>query len=584
MMMKPAEALSLLRRKMLSSNLDGYIQPVHDEYMSEYPPACNLRLEWLTGFDGSAGTLLVLADTAALFVDGRYTLQAARQLDVELFEIFNTADQTPQQWAEKNAKNKRIGYDSKLYTQDMFKRMEAHKLTWVAVDNLVDAVWQERPAPPATALAIHEHKYNGKTSTEKRSQIAHSIMLAGADAALITAPDSVCWLLNIRGRDVENTPLVLAPLIINSDGHVELFVQSARVSAEVAAHLGNQLAVVEPQTLQARLAALGAEKKRIFVDSKSVPLWHIRQLSASGAELVYGDDPCQLPKATKNIVEITGIKNAHLRDGKALIKLLCWLDSEASKREVSELEVCAQLLIFRKENETFVEPSFNTISGSGANGAIVHYRATQETNRTLKSGELFLLDSGAQYPDGTTDITRTIAISESSAEHKDRFTRVLKGHIAIATAQFPQGTNGSQLDALARQYLWQAGLDYDHGTGHGVGCFLGVHEGPQRISKRAGDAALMSGMIISNEPGYYKTGEYGIRIENLVVVCKREGAFLGFETLTCVPIDTRLVDVSMLTLDEKKWLNDYHAWVFSQQEKGSSDADRTWLEARCAAI
>ncbi len=586
MNMNTNEKLQALREQLKEHKLDGYVQPLSDEFMSEYPPACYRRVEWLTGFSGSAGTAVVLADKAAFFTDGRYTLQAQAEVDSSLFEQHNSADVGSAAWVSYQLSEGRIGYDPKLFTRDMLSRMQKSigAVELVAVDNLVDAIWKDRPQAPATDVFVHDEQYNGESSSSKRARIAEAIKKAGAECAVIAAPDSVCWLLNIRARDVESTPLLLAPLIIDETGQVQLFVDAARVNAKTAAHLGNEVSLVEPDALADSLSALANNKKRVLCDPSSVPLWYIRQLD--GALIVDGNDPCTLPKATKNAAEIQSTRNAHRRDGVAVTKLLHWLETQS--QPVTEMDVEKQLQSFREQVDGFVESSFNTIAGSGPNGAIVHYRASKKTNRTLGTGELFLLDSGGQYPDGTTDITRTVAVGAPSAEHKEHFTRVLKGHIAVATAIFPKGTAGSQLDTLARQYLWEAGLDYDHGTGHGVGLFLGVHEGPQRISKRGGDVALAEGMVLSNEPGYYKTGAYGIRIENLVVVRTSDMAgdrsMLCFDTITCAPIDTRLVDVDMLTEKEKTWLNAYHGWVLETLLSSMSSEEGEWLKARCAAI
>jgi Xaa-Pro aminopeptidase len=591
--MKGKEKLQALRNRMKKHGVSALVQPVHDEYMNEYPPAAARRVEWLTGFSGSAGAVAVTLDKAAIFVDGRYTLQAKDQVDGALYEQHNISDLTPDSWLTKIFdKNARVGYDAKLHTRDSVKRLEAalakKSIGLIAVPNLIDTIWQDKPPAPATALFVHDLKYSGEASASKRQRIAGDIVNAGADAAVITAPDAVCWLFNIRAHDVENAPLVLAPAIIDAHGKAQLFVASSRCDAQVRAHLSNEVAICEPDTLEETLKSLGKAKKRVLVDPHSAPVWFSQMLADAGALPVDVQDPCLLPKAMKNPVELQGMRAAHIRDGLAVTRLLCWLDRETAKRQVMEMEVGDQLLKFRAASELFREASFNTISGSGPHGAIVHYRVTHKTNRALEKGELFLLDSGGQYPDGTTDITRTVPIGKSPIEARDRFTRVLKGHIAIAMARFPEGTAGSQLDVLARQYLWQVGLDYDHGTGHGVGCFLNVHEGPQRISKRGGDAALKPGMIVSNEPGYYKTGAYGIRIENLVAVSEREigngKKYLGFETLTCAPIDTRLVDAAMLTLQEKQWLNNYHAWVYEQLSPDLDENERSWLKARCSAL
>ncbi len=590
--MQTKEKLIALRAQLKIHKLQGFLQPVHDEFMNEYPPASAQRVQWLSGFSGSAGTVAVLTDTAALFTDGRYTLQAAKETDDTLFEQHNSSDMTPEAWLVRTCKaGARIGYDARLYNKNMVTRIEkilhTKDITLVPCENLVDVVWKDKPSAPATPLFVHELKYAGMESSAKRGEIAELLQERSADVLLLTAPDSVCWLLNIRASDVEHTPLALGNALLDKEGKVQLFIAPDRVGDEVRVQLGNEVSLHEPDALKDTLAKLGAGKKTVWCDTQQVSMWHMDALK--GAHIKETPDPCQKMKACKNPVELKGINDAHIRDGAAVVKLLAWLDKETQARAVKESEVCDKLRAFRAEHPMFHDVSFPTISGSGEHGAIVHYHVSKASDRALQAGELFLLDSGAQYPDGTTDITRTVPIGKPSAEQIDRFTRVLKGHIAIATARFPKGTTGSQLDALARQYLWRAGLDYDHGTGHGVGCFLGVHEGPQRISKRGGDVALEPGMVVSNEPGYYKTGAYGIRIENLVAVSegnKGEGdrPYYGFDTLTCVPIDTRLVDGKMLTADEKDWLNQYHAWVLQSLASLEDSETNAWLRVRCAPM
>jgi len=549
------EKLKNLRELLAKNGLDAWLQPVHDEWFGEYPPACNRRVEWISGFSGSAGLTIIGREKAVLLTDGRYTLQARAQVPAQ-FEVQNSGDISAQKWLADNFPNGgRVGYDPKLYTRAMLDKLAGEKIELVASENLIDKLWSARPPTPATKVFEHEIKYSGESAESKRARIAEIIKKSGADAAFISAPESLCWLLNIRARDTENTPLHLARAIIDATGNVEFF---------------------EDFCLRGNDKYNG---KKILFDPQNTSVFITDFLEKAGVILQSGEDPCTLPKAIKNEVEIAGIRNAHIRDGAAVTKLLYWL---AQQENVSELEVVDKILEFRKSQENFLEPSFDTIAGSGANGAIVHYRATPETNRKLQTNELFLLDSGGQYFDGTTDITRTIfikngAIGEPSAEHKKMFTLVLKGHIALATANFPEGTRGSQLDALARQYLWQVGADYDHGTGHGVGCFLGVHEGPQRVSKRAGDAALAAGMVLSNEPGYYKAGEYGIRIENLVTVVPAGEKFLKFETLTCAPLDKNLVDFSLLSETEKTWLSDYHKWVAEMLKPFLNEQEYSWL-------
>jgi len=577
-----SEKIEKLRKLMAAKGVDAYLQSVHDEWLGEYPPASNRRLEWLTGFSGSAGMVLVLMDKAALFTDGRYTLQARGQVGKE-YEILNSADISPQDWLAQQLKPvSKIGYDPKLYTKPMLDKFSAFKT--ISTDNLIDRLWEGRPSAPATKIFAHDIKYSGESSKEKRDRISHTIRKSGAEAAFIAAPESVCWLLNIRARDVENTPLCLAFAILDKFGKVQLFVDSSRLDNDVRVHLGDDVKICASDNLQAELRIFS--QKTMLCDLQATPVYITGLFNEANIKILDAKDPCMLPKAMKNSTEISGMKKAHIRDGVAVVKLLCWLDSQ---KTVSEIDVVDKLLLFRKQNDLFVEPSFDTIAGSGEHGAIVHYRASRESNRNLQQGELFLLDSGGQYYDGTTDITRTVAIGTPTSEHKDRFTSVLKGHIALATAQFPQGTCGSQLDVLARQYLWQKGLDYDHGTGHGVGCFLGVHEGPQGISKRAGGEPIAPGMVISNEPGYYKSGGYGIRIENLVAVVEKSVGetgrqFFGFETITCAPIDINLIDSSILTDAEKKWLNSYHEWVKSELSPLLDGKEREWLETKCCVV
>lgn len=566
--------LSNLRKLMQEQGVDAYLQPVHDEWMQEYPPACNRRIEWLTGFSGSAGLVIITAYKAALLTDGRYTLQAATQIPA-VYEVHNSGVLTPQQWLKENlASGAKIGYDAKLYTREMLKKLPELTL----ISNPIDQLWANRPSAPDTPIFIHDLKYSGETAENKRLRVAEIIKKSGANAAFLSSPESVNWLLNIRARDVENTPLCLANAIIDTSGKVQLFIDKARVSIDLREYLGDDVTIYSPTNADFNKY----DNKKMLFSSQNLSVFLADLLEKSGVILQEGDDPCTLPKAIKNEVEIAGMRACHIRDGVAVTKLLCWLDGQ---KNISELEVCEKLLQFREANDLFVEPSFDTIAGSGEHGAIVHYRATPESNRNLQNGELFLLDSGGQYFDGTTDITRTVAIGEPNSEQKTRFTQVLKGHIALASAVFPEGTAGSQLDALARQFLWQAGLDYDHGTGHGVACFSSVHEAPQRISKRGNDAKLAAGMVISNEPAYYKQGEYGIRIENLITVVRAFGVgmekSLKFETITCVPIDTHLIDFSMLSEVEKNWLNDYHTWVFSEISQFLDEHEQIWLADAC---
>lgn len=606
--------LQQLYAKLAEQNLDGFILPVNDEFMGEYVPASAKRLKWLTGFTGSAGLVVILNNnawrngtttpqgkslqsndeesvslvkSAAFFTDGRYTLQASQE--VKEFQLYNSADLAPDAWIAKHAASgASIGYDPKLHTLASIKRYQksAPQVRFLPVEsNPVDALWHDRPASPASKVQIHPQKYAGETSESKRKRMAAELEKLGADVMVLSAPDSICWLLNIRGGDVPFTPFVLCYALLVRDFHkVILFLDPARLTDELKNHFGDGVLVLPPEALAAELHKFRGGK--VLYDSTSTPVWFHQLLSESGAAIIDGIDPCQLAKACKNPVELEGMRAAHERDGLAVTKFLHWLfNALASGEALTERAVAAKLEAIRRENGLFREPSFATIAGSGPNGAIVHYHATRESDRNLAGDAILLLDSGGQYPDGTTDITRTIAIGEVSAEMKDRFTRVLKGHIALACAVFPEGTTGSQLDALARQFLWAEGLDYDHGTGHGVGSYLSVHEGPQRIGKRGGDAALKAGMILSNEPGYYKAAEYGIRIENLVVVkehSEKEGKkFFAFETLTLAPLDMRLVEDALLTDTEKQWINDYHRRIYKAFASELSAEELNWLARYC---
>lgn len=581
-----AERAKRLRDELARRGLDGFLIPRSDEHQGEYVPPHAERLRWLTGFSGSAGLAIVLADKAAIFIDGRYTLQVRSQTDIAVFEPKHLIEEPPTKWVEDNLpKGAKLAYDPWLHTIDAVARFKAAAekagATLVPVDsNPLDAVWSDQPPPPAAPIAPHDLKYAGEAATDKLKRISAS--LDGADAAMLTMPDSIAWTFNIRGRDVGHTPLPLSFALIHADGHADLFINPDKVDDAARAHLGNVVTLRHPDELAEALDHLGADGKTVLVDPATCASWINDRLTKAGAKVKRGADPCELPKACKNKAEVDGTRAAHRRDGVALTRFLAWLAREAPKGSLDEITACKQLEAFRAETGELKDVSFDTISGAGANGAIVHYRVTEGTNRPLRTGELFLVDSGAQYLDGTTDVTRTVAIGKASAEQRDRFTRVLKGHIGIATARFPNGTSGSQLDALARMSLWKAGLDYDHGTGHGVGSYLSVHEGPQRISK-LGSVPLRPGMIISNEPGYYKTGDYGIRIENLLVVTEAEiidggeRPMMGFETLTLAPIDLNCVEPNLLTTEEKDWLNAYHARVREALSPDMDEATQAWL-------
>jgi Xaa-Pro aminopeptidase len=565
------DRVARLRQELKSHNLGGFVVPRSDEHQGEYVPPRGQRLAWLTGFTGSAGLAVVLGERAAIFVDGRYTLQAAQQVDPSLFEIRHLTEEPPAGWVGAALKAEEVlGYDPWLHTPNEVERFRAAAekagATLQRVDhNPLDRVWPDQPAAPLAPVVPHFDNFAGESAQSKRERLARGLTEEGVAAAVLTMPESIAWLLNIRGGDVPHTPLPLSFAVLRNDASVALFVDRRKLAPGLERHLGNAVTVLPPEQLGPALAALAAAGRRVQADPASAAAWIFDRLEKSGAKIHRAADPCVLPKACKNAAEIDGTRSAHRRDGAALTRFLAWLAREAPKGGLSEIAASDRLEAFRREGEYFRDLSFPTISGAGSNGAIVHYRAMPETEKRLEPGTLYLLDSGAQYLDGTTDVTRTIAIGEPTQEMRDRFTRVLKGHIALALAHFPKGTTGTQLDGFARRGLWQAGLDYDHGTGHGVGSYLGVHEGPQRISKAPSTQPLLPGMIVSNEPGYYKTGAYGIRIENLVLVQPAEGGgereMMRFETLTLAPIDRNLVEPSLLDDEELDWLDAYHARV-----------------------
>jgi Xaa-Pro aminopeptidase len=610
MLMNTHEArLEALRQELARQQLDGFVVPISDEHMSEYVGAYAQRLAWLTGFLGSAGTAVVLTDAtrepaAAMLVDGRYTLQVRDQVDGRFYAYEGVPQTSVAKWLGMHAPaGARIGYDAWLHAKgwvaQVRKALEANGGALMAVDsNPIDAVWEDRPAPSAAPALVHENTYAGQSSQAKREAISAWLTEQKLDATVITALDSIAWLLNIRGEDVDRTPVALSYVLAHADGTADLFIAEEKVTPELARHLGNAVRI---RTRGAFVPALsGLAGKRVAVDPERAVEAIFATLQEAGAEIVEARDPSVLPKAVKNPVEQQGHRNAQARDGAAVSRFLRWLESEGPTGTVTEISAADALHEFRRQTGDLRDLSFDTISGAGPNGAIMHYRVSEETNRTIEPGSVYLVDSGGQYLDGTTDITRTVWIGtqdgggEAPAEVKDRFTRVLKGHIAIARAVFPRGTAGSQLDVLARQFLWQAGVDYAHGTGHGVGSFLAVHEGPQRIAKSAGgqagtDQELLAGMFISNEPGYYKPGAFGIRLENLVLVEPREiphaeGDYFGFETLTLVPFDVTMVDTALLTPDEIAWWNAYHAQVLAVIGPQMNGDERAWLEERCRPI
>ena len=565
--------LADLRAELARRGLEGFIVPRTDEHQGEYVSARAERLAWLTGFNGSAGLAVVLEEHAAIFVDGRYTLQVRAQVDDRAYAVRHLTEEPATDWiAVSLAAGARLGYDPWLHTpREVARYQAACERAGAALvaceENPLDAVWPDQPPPPISPVIAHDAALAGRSSADKRRELAETLSREKAGAVVLTAADSIAWLFNLRGGDVPYTPLPLAFAIAHDDATAELFVDSRKLTPGLGDHLGDGVRVAATEGFGPALDRLGSQEKNVRLDPDRSPSWAVDRAEKAGAAVVYGPDPCQLPKARKNPVELEGARAAHRRDGTAVTRFLAWLAREAAGGTVTEIAAAERLEVLRRRNDRFRGLSFPTISGAGPNGAIVHYRVTPETERRLEAGSLYLVDSGGQYLDGTTDVTRTVAIGAPEDEMRDRFTRVLKGHIAIARARFPKGTTGSQLDVLARRHLWDAGLDYDHGTGHGVGSYLGVHEGPQRISKVANRTGLEPGMIVSNEPGYYKTGQYGIRIENLVcVVCLAtpagaERELLGFETLTLAPLDLALVEPGLLDADEVGWLDDYHARV-----------------------
>ena len=582
----------LIRQAMARQGLDGFLIPHEDEHQNEYLPEANDRLACATGFTGSAGAAVILKDRAAVFVDGRYTLQVRDQVDQSLFEIRDLVDGGVPGYLEKALpKGATIGYDPRLHSPDALYHLrtaaEKAGATLRPVEaNPLDQAWgQARPAQPAAPVVPHPIEFAGEESSAKRARVGEAL---GADAAVITAPASIAWLFNIRGGDVIRSPLPIGQAVLNADGTARLFLDPAKVTAALPAWLGNQVTLESPDALPSALAELKGRK--VLVDPQQSSAWYFDALSHAGAEVVRGMDPCALPRACKNPVEIEGTRRAHARDGAALTCFLHWLATEAQESLPDEAQIVQKLEAFREATGALKDLSFDTIAGAASNGAIVHYRPTERLKKRAEKGSLLLVDSGAQYLDGTTDVTRTVAIGEPSAEMRERFTLVLKGHLALARVRFPAGTTGSALDALARTPLWMAGLDYDHGTGHGVGSYLGVHEGPQRIAKAPSTVALRPGMIVSNEPGYYKEGAYGIRIENLQFVTGAEPVpggerpMHGFETLTLAPLDRRCIEARLLGDEERGQLDAYHARVLAVIGPQVEPAVRAWLEAVCAPI
>ncbi|MFB6447293.1 aminopeptidase P family protein [Bradyrhizobium tunisiense] len=586
--------LAALREELARRKLTGFVVPRADQQQNEYVPPSEERLAWLTGFTGSAGFAVVLTQEAALFVDGRYTLQAAKQVDAKAWAVESLIDPPPESWVSAHLKaGDRLGFDPWLHTFAAAERLSAAcaraGAELVAVDsNPIDAIWQDRPQPPLAPVVVHGLQNAGVTEAEKLTQIRGEIAKLGVDALVLSDSHAVAWTFNIRGADVAHTPLPLSYALVPKDGRPTIFIDHRKLSNLTRDHLEQAADVREPDAMAPTLMALAKSGGSIALDSATAADALSRLIAGAGGKPVRGSDPIALLKAVKNPTEIKGTKTAHVRDAVALARFLAWIDREAPSGKLTEIDAVEALETFRRDTGALKDVSFPTISGTGPNGAIVHYRVTRKSNRRIAAGDLLLIDSGAQYEDGTTDVTRTMAVGEPTDEMRDRFTRVLRGHIAIARAIFPDGTTGAQLDTLARQYLWAAGVDFEHGTGHGVGSYLSVHEGPARISK-LGITPLKRGMILSNEPGYYKTDGFGIRIENLelVVAADIEGAeksMNAFETLTLAPIDRRLIDVAMLTRDELVWLNTYHARVRAEVGPALDEATKAWLGQATAEL
>ncbi len=593
-----ADRLKALREQLKRDRLDGFVVPLTDEHMSEYVGAYAQRLAWLTGFQGSAGTAVVLPQEAAIFTDGRYTLQVRQQVSAEDWEYVGVPATSVSAWLGAHAPDGgRIGYDPWLHTrawvEEAKKALAEKGAELVPVGtNPIDAVWPDKPAPSAATLAVQPDAAAGKSSPAKRAEIADWLAERKADAVVLSALDSIAWTFNIRGTDVAHTPVALAYAIVNADGTADLFVAPEKVTDEVRQHLGNAIRIHDRAAFAPALK--GFAGKRVAADPGSAVAAIFDALDTGGAKVLPLRDPVILAKALKNPAEIAGHKAAQARDGAALARFLKWFEETAPKGGLTEMSAADKLREFRDATGVLKDLSFDTISATGPNGAIPHYKVTEESSLPIESGQLYLVDSGGQYADGTTDVTRVVPVGEPTDEMRDRFTRVLKGHIAIATAVFPEGTTGAQLDGFARRPLWEVGLDYGHGTGHGVGAYLSVHEGPQRIAQPfypGGQSLepLREGMFLSNEPGYYKAGAFGIRIENLVLVVKRpvpgaEQSMLGFETLTFAPIERTLVKPDLLTLEELAWLNLYHVRVLEVLGPQLGGDELRWLEAKCAPI
>lgn len=587
------ERLAALRSAMQSAGVDGWLIPRADAHQGEYVPPRDERLAWLTGFTGSAGFAVALAERAAVFVDGRYTLQAAAQVDDEAFQITSLIDEPPSTWLAANAPDSaQVAYDPWLHPKAEVERFtsalaqpKGELIAWA--ENLIDQVWDDQPAAPRAAIRVHDDAFAGESHVSKRGRLGDGLKEADIDATVLTLPDSIAWLMNIRGGDIPRVPVPLVFAILRASGAATLFAEEEQVDQALKDHLGRDVSILPKAALKEALAKMGDQ--RIALDPASCPMAIAHAVEAAGGQIVWRQDPCIMPKACKNEVEIQGARNAHRRDAPAMVRFLRWLDDEAPKGKLTEIDIARRLEGERRATNQLMDISFDTISGSGPNAALPHYRVSKASNRTLNAGELMLVDSGGQYRDGTTDITRTMSTGTPAPEAVRAFTLVLKGMINLSMIRFPKGTAGRDIDVLARAALWRAGLDYGHGTGHGVGSYLCVHEGPARIAK-VGVTPLAPGMILSNEPGYYLEGSFGIRIENLITVTEPEIVeggdvpMMGFETLTLAPIDVRLIDKALMTVEEIDWLNAYHARVLAEIGPDMEGEDRVWLEAACAAI
>ncbi|WP_288759119.1 aminopeptidase P family protein [uncultured Brevundimonas sp.] len=587
-----ARHLPLLRARMAEQGLDGFLIPHEDEHQNEYLPDANERLAWATGFTGSAGAAVVMRDRAAMFTDGRYTVQVKAQTDPALFERFDLGDVA--RYLEGAPQGAVIGYDPRLHSPDALAQLQeaasraGATLKPVEV-NPLDQAWGEgRPAQPAAPVVPHPDDYSGESHAAKRARIGKAVAKAGADAALLTAPSSIAWLFNVRGGDVIRSPLPIGQALLQADGRARLFLDPAKVTNALPAWLGDEVQIKAPERLAEALDALAG--RRVMIDPALSSAWYFDRLEQAGATAVRAPDPCAVPRAVKNAVEIEGSRQAHIRDGAALSRFLHWVDTTAQQTLPDEREVVETLERFREETGALKDLSFDTIAGAGPNGALPHYKPVTRTIRRIEKGSLLLVDGGGQYLDGTTDVTRTVAVGEPSADQRRMFTLVLKAHIAMAIIRFPPGTSGMALDAIARAPLWHAGLDYDHGTGHGVGSYLGVHEGPQRIAKWGTSQPLLEGMILSNEPGYYREGHWGIRIETLQVVTPAvvpeggERPMHGFEQLTFAPLDRRLIEVGLLTPDERAYVDAYHAETLAKVGPLLDGEAKTWLAQACAPL